>query len=103
MCLRGSPVTFVSNRSTSAAREALVVSGKFKVSLSTLQNWVSERTRAEVGRLAIALVVAVFALVAGVKDQLAKLDVPPGLIAIFVVGYGVDVLRNLINSEKSSA
>ena len=85
------------------ASEPLVVSGKFKVNPSTLQNSVSERTRAEVGRLAIALAVAVFALVAGVKDQLAKLDLLPGLIAIFVAGYGVDVLKNLINSGKSSS
>ena len=95
-------MTFVSNRSTSAAREPLAVSGKFKVNPRTLQNWVSARSRAEVGRLAIALVVAVFALVAGVKDQLAKLEALPGLIAIFVAGYGVDALKNLINSGKSS-
>jgi hypothetical protein len=48
-------------------------------------------------------VVAVFALVAGVKDRFAKLDALPGLIAILEAGYGVDVLKNLINLGKSSS
>jgi hypothetical protein len=84
------------------ASDPVVVRGKFKVHPSKLRDWLGERTVAEVARLSVALLVAVFALVAGVKDQLAKLDVLPGLIAVFVAGYGVDVLKNLINSDKSS-
>jgi hypothetical protein len=82
--------------------DPLLLKKKIKVEPSRLRDWIGERTLAEAARLSVALLVAVFALVAGVKDQLAKLDVLPGLIAVFVAGYGVDVLKNLINSNKGS-
>jgi hypothetical protein len=82
--------------------EPVRVERKVTVLPSRLRDWIGERTVAEVARLSVALLVAVFALVAGVKDQLAKLDVLPGLISIFAAGYGVDVLKNLINSGKNS-
>ncbi len=82
--------------------DPILVRKTVKVQPSRLRDWLGERTVAEVARLSVALLVAVFALVAGVKDQLTKLDLLPGLIAVFVAGYGVDVLKNLINSNKNS-
>ncbi|MGA2814001.1 MAG: hypothetical protein ABSG16_21585 [Candidatus Acidiferrum sp.] len=82
--------------------DPILVSKEIKVQRSRLRDWLGERTVAEVARLSVALLVAVCALVAGVKDQLTKLDLLPGLIAIFAAGYGVDVLKNLINSNKNS-
>ena len=61
-----------------------------------------ERSVVEVSRLSVALLIAVFGLVAGAKDQLLKLDVLPGLAAVFVAGYGVDTLKNLMSTGKSS-
>jgi len=69
---------------------------------SRLRKLVGERTITELARLGIALLIAVFGLVAGVKDQLAKLDVLPGLAAVFAAGYGIDVVKNLISPTKSS-
>jgi hypothetical protein len=92
----GKPVT------DTGTGKPIVVTNKIEVHPSRLRALLGERTTAEVARLSVALLIAVFALVAGVKDQLAKLDVLPGLIAVFVAGYGVDVLKNLINSSKSS-
>jgi hypothetical protein len=59
----------------------------------------SERTVTEGLRLTAALLIAVFGLVAGAKDQLAKLDVLPGLVAIFLVGFGADTIKNLLTSK----
>ncbi len=38
----------------------------------------------------MALVIALFALLAGAKDQLLKLDLVPALVAVFMVGFGAD-------------
>jgi hypothetical protein len=80
----------------------VLVERQTRVQPSRLRGRLGERAVAEVARLSVALLIAVFALVAGVKDQLVKLDLLPGLIAVFVAGYGVDVLKNLISSSKSS-
>lgn len=54
------------------------------------------RTKVEVARLAIGLLVAVVALVAGAKEQLLKLDVLPGLLAVFIIGFAADTIKNLV-------
>jgi hypothetical protein len=64
-----------------------------------LSRLLGERTLAEAIRLAAALLIAVFGLVAGARDQLQKLDVLPGLVAVFLVGFGADTIKNLL-SEK---
>lgn len=79
----------------------VLVTTQIQVHPSRLKRWLGERAFAEIGRLSVALLIAVFGLVAGVKDQLVKLDVLPGLAAIFAAGYGVDVLKNLISSNKN--
>lgn len=58
-----------------------------------------ERVQMEALKLAAALLIAVFGLVAGAMDQLAKLDLLPGLIAVFMVGFGADTVKNLLTNK----
>jgi hypothetical protein len=83
-------------------KKPVVLTSDITVQPSRLRTLVGERTMVEVARLSVALLIAVFGLVAGVKDQLVKLDVLPGLVAVFVAGYGVDTIKNLMSSTKSS-
>jgi hypothetical protein len=52
-------------------------------------------------RLAMALVIALFGLIAGAKDQLLKLDLLPALLAVFMVGFGADQIKNLLTQKTS--
>jgi hypothetical protein len=54
------------------------------------------RVWAEAAKLAAALLIAIFGLVAGAQEQLLKLDVLPGLIAVFLLGFGADTIKNLL-------
>jgi hypothetical protein len=54
-------------------------------------------------RLAMALVIALFGLIAGAKEQLLKLDVLPALIAVFMVGFGADQIKNLLTQKPPGA
>jgi len=57
--------------------------------------WISDRNKVEVSRLALALLVALLALLVGAREQLLKLDIVFGLIAVFLVGFGADSIKNL--------
>ena len=59
------------------------------------RKWVSDRGKVEAGRLLLALLIAVLALVGGAREQLMKLDVFPGLVAVFLLGFGADTVKNL--------
>ena len=54
---------------------------------------------AEVFRLGLALGLAVLGLIAGAKDQILKLDVLPALIAVFLLGFGADQIKNLLSQQ----
>ena len=56
-----------------------------------------ERTRAELTRLVIALLAAVFAMVLGAREEVLKLDFVPGMLAVFALGFGADTIKNLIS------
>jgi len=60
----------------------------------------SERTRIEVTWFVIALFAALLALVAGAREQLLKLDVAAGLIAVFLIGFSTDTLKNLLTQPS---
>ncbi|HWO37430.1 MAG TPA: hypothetical protein VNO32_52300 [Candidatus Acidoferrum sp.] len=51
-------------------------------------------------RLGLALIIALFGLIAGAKEQLLKLDVLPALLAVFMIGFGADQVKNLL-AQKS--
>lgn len=72
------------------------VSREVTVHPSTLARLLGERTLTEGIRLGAALLIAVFGLVAGARDQLLKLDILPGLVAVFLVGFGADTIKNLL-------
>jgi hypothetical protein len=57
---------------------------------------VGDRTKVEAARLAIALAAALIGLMAGAREQLLKLDVMPALFSVFLMGFGADVIKNLI-------
>lgn len=54
-------------------------------------------------RLALALGIAAAGLIAGARDQVLKLDVFPALIAVFLVGFGSDRIKNLFTQRAPSA
>ena len=57
------------------------------------------RVWAEAAKLAAALLIAIFGLVAGAQEQLLKLDILPGLVAVFLVGFGADTIKNLLTKN----
>jgi len=51
-------------------------------------------------RFAIALFLALVGLVGGARDQLVKLDVLPALIAVFLLGFGADTIKNVFTQKN---
>jgi hypothetical protein len=51
-------------------------------------------------RFAIAFFLALVGLVGGARDQLAKLDVLPALIAVFLLGFGADTIKNAFTQKN---
>lgn len=47
-------------------------------------------------QFAIAFFLALVGLVGGARDQLAKLDVVPALLAVFLLGFGADTIKNVL-------
>jgi hypothetical protein len=52
-------------------------------------------------RLMLALVIALLGLLAGAQEQLLKLDVLPALVAIFLLGFGADQVKNLFTQKPA--
>jgi hypothetical protein len=65
---------------------------------SEIGHGVGERTRLEILKLGVALVIAVFGLVSGAQDQIARLDLLPGIIAVFLVGFSADSIKRLLTT-----
>lgn len=51
-------------------------------------------------RFAIAFFLALVGLVGGARDQLAKLDFLPALIAVFLLGFGADTIKNIFTQKN---
>ena len=66
------------------------------------QPWFGDRARTELVKLVAALFIAVFALVSGAREQLMKLDILPGIIAVFTIGFGADTIKNLLTKSDTS-
>lgn len=60
-----------------------------------------ERTKIEYSRLAIVLIITVAGLLVGARDELAKLDLIPGLIAVFMLGFTADQIKNILAPPAS--
>jgi hypothetical protein len=61
-----------------------------------------DRASLEFIKLGATLLIAVFGLVAGAQQQLDQLDVIPGLVAIFLVGFGADTIKNLLTQTPAT-
>lgn len=62
---------------------------------------VGDRDYAEAVRLVIVLIIALIGLLAGAREQIAKLDLVPAGIAIFMLGFGADTIKNLISPKQA--
>jgi len=59
-------------------------------------------TEVQLVRLGIALLIAILGLLSGAADQIAKLDLVPGLIAVFMLGFSADQIKNVITKGSPS-
>lgn len=83
----GSPVTTAQGDAIANAK-VVVAGGKRRT--------FGERTKIETLRLFIVLLITVAGLLIGARDELAKLDLIPGLIAVFMTGFTADQIKNII-------
>jgi len=84
-----------------ATNETITIEKPVKVQPSRQGGFFGDRSRTELLKLMAALLIAVFALVSGAREQLLKLDILPGLIAVFLVGFGADTIKNLLTKSES--
>jgi hypothetical protein len=76
-----------------------VLMEKIKVQLEQTVTF-GDRARIEATRLAIVLFATLLGLIAGAREQLLKLDVGAGLIAVFLLGFGADTIKNLLTQRQ---
>jgi hypothetical protein len=57
-----------------------------------------ERAKIEAIWLFVALFIAIIALIAGAREQILKLDAFSGLVAVFLIGFGADTVKNLFSA-----
>jgi hypothetical protein len=62
---------------------------------------IGDRNVAEGLRLGIVLVIALIGLLAGAREQLSKLDLVPAAVAVFLLGFGADTIKNLITPKQA--
>lgn len=60
-----------------------------------------DRFKVELLYLCIVLGGTLLGLMAGAKDKLMQLDLAPGLIAVFLLGFGADTIKNLLTQRQS--
>src|SRR5262249_14320482 len=82
------------------AKTVLSVEREVDVRPRIVSRAIGERSSTELMKLCAALLIAVFGLVAGAQDQLVKLDILPGIVAVFLVGFGADTIKNLLTSKS---
>ena len=78
----------------------VVITKEVEVRPSARSGLFGERSRTEGLKLGAALLIAVFGLIAGAQEQLLKLDILPGLIAVFLVGFGADTIKTLLTAKS---
>jgi hypothetical protein len=78
--------------------KAVVLTKSIKVEKSPSSGF-GDRNSGEAVRLGIALIIAIIGLLAGARDQLARLDLFAAGIAVFLLGFGADTIKNLISPK----
>ena len=61
----------------------------------------SPRTQAELVQLGIALLIALLGLLAGATEQLQKLDFLAAAVAVFLLGFGADSIKNALAPARA--
>jgi len=71
------------------------------LALERTKSAVEAQTWLSIGSLLVTLLLIGFGLAAGAEEKLRSLDLLPGAIAVFVLGFGADSLKTLLtrNSE----
>jgi hypothetical protein len=82
-----------------ATNQPVTIEKPVNVRPSQQQQFFGDRARTELLKLMAALFIAVFALVSGAREQLMKLDILPGIIAVFTIGFGADTIKNLLTKS----
>jgi hypothetical protein len=86
-----------------ATNEPLTLEKPVTVFPAREQPFFGERARTELLKLMAALSIAVLALMAGAREELMKLDILPGLIAVFTIGFGADTIKNLLTKTETTS
>jgi PKD domain-containing protein len=73
-----------------------------EVTAQKLEGQGSRRTHAEWVQLGIAVLIALLGLMAGAREQLAKLDLVPASVALFLLGFGVDAIKTALAPPKTT-
>jgi hypothetical protein len=66
------------------------------------QAWFGNRTWIEVVRFGIVLVATILGLLGGAREQLMRLDVLAGLVAVFLIGFGADAVKNILVDRSTT-
>jgi hypothetical protein len=92
--------TFSKRVSQDAKPATVTISRKIEV-MPRPRSFSADRQRAEYVRLIIALCIALVGLLAGAREQLMKLDLVPAIVAVFLLGFGADTIKNLISPKQA--
>jgi hypothetical protein len=95
--------TFRKNDGTVIADETkpIEVVGEIPVG-SDNTSWFSDRTWIEGIRFAVVLFATILGLLGGAREQLMRLDVSAGLVAVFLIGFGADTVKNMLVDRGST-
>lgn len=85
-----------------ATQQPVTLEKQVSVAPSKREQLFGDRARTELVKLVAALFIAVFALVSGAREQLMKLDILPGLIAVFTIGFGADTIKTLLTKSDTT-
>ncbi len=77
-----------------------IVSGKALSVIPTERPRFREKTWAEAILLCSAILIAVIGLLGGAKDQVVKLDFEAAIIAVFLLGFTADTIKNLLTKKS---
>jgi hypothetical protein len=66
------------------------------------QAWFGNRTWIEVVRFGIVLFATILGLLGGAREQLMRLDVVAGLVAVFLIGFGADAVKNILVDRSTT-
>ncbi|HWF04516.1 MAG TPA: hypothetical protein VHA06_12570 [Candidatus Angelobacter sp.] len=83
-----------------------VIGALFRFDLTAArEEWKKSRTGAirvlELLWLILTMILALIGMIEGAKEQILKLDIVPAMIAIFLVGFGADQIKNLLTKKPS--